>query len=143
MMSDDRILLTDHPLSMDEALRFVAREDCGGIDLFAGMVRSPNHGKRVVDLEYTAFAEMVESELRKIAAEARTKWRLGCIYMAHRTGKLKPGETSVIVAVSAPHRGETFEGSRYCIEELKKRAPIWKKEFYEDGSEWQVNAGEC
>jgi molybdopterin synthase catalytic subunit len=121
------------PLSVEEAYRAVLRNDCGAVDVFVGTVRDHHEGKAVVDLSYTAYKEMAEAEFGRIAAEAAGKWRIGKVYVAHRTGRLGIGEASVVIAVSAPHRAESFEACRYVIEELKKRAPVWKEEFYAAG----------
>jgi len=129
-------LMTDRKLSIDEAWRAVVRRDCGAVALFAGTVRDQNDGRSVREIDYTSFAEMAKKEFEKIEAEARKRWTVGEIYLAHRTGRLEPGETSVIVAVSAPHRAEAFEACRFAIDTLKKTAPIWKEEFYGDGQAW-------
>lgn len=130
------IRITPEPLSLDHAWNAVARPDCGAICLFAGTVRNHHEGKRVVKLSYTSFDDMARKEMETILEEAAAKWALGSGYVAHRTGTLSPGETSVIVAVSAPHRKEAFTAGRYVIDELKKRAPIWKEEIYETGKAW-------
>ena len=131
-----QVLITPDPLSVDVAYRAVVREDCGAVSLFTGTVRSPNDGKRVIEIDYSAFAEMAEKELHRIGESVREKWEIGGVYIAHRTGRLKPGEISVVIAVSAPHRAEAFEACRFAIETLKKTAPIWKEEFYEEGKAW-------
>ena len=128
--------VTDVPLSIDEAYAAVRRPDCGAVALFVGTVRDHHDGKAVRSLSYTAFSEMAEKEFRKIADEARTRWKVGAMYIAHRIGPLQIGEASVIVAVSSGHRAEAFDACRYAIETLKKTAPIWKEEFYDDGKAW-------
>jgi molybdopterin synthase catalytic subunit len=130
------IKVTTDPLSVDEAMREVARPDCGAVAVFVGTVRNHHDGKRVLRLSYSAFKEMAEKELARIAAEASTRWPIGAVHLAHRTGELAIGDASVVVAVSAPHRAEAFEACRYAIEELKKTAPIWKEEFTEGGKQW-------
>lgn len=130
------IKIVTTPLSADEAMAAVRRGDCGAVALFAGTVRDHHDGKRVRKIAYSAFAEMAEKELCRIAEEARQRWELGEIFVAHRTGELQIGETSVIIAVSAPHRAGAFEACRFIIEELKKSVPIWKEEFYDSGKAW-------
>lgn len=130
------IKITADVLSLDEAYRAVLRKDCGGVCIFIGTVRTPNAGQTVVALDYTSFVEMAEKELRRIDGEIRKKWTVGEVYFAHRTGRLLPGEISVIVAVSAPHRADAFEACRYGIEMLKRDTPIWKEEHYEVGKAW-------
>ncbi|HET6764076.1 MAG TPA: molybdenum cofactor biosynthesis protein MoaE, partial [Longimicrobiaceae bacterium] len=92
------------------------------------------HGGRAVEsLEYEAYAEMAEHVMQQIADEARQRFGTGRIAIAHRVGLLAVGEASVGIAVAAPHRGEAYEASRYVIEELKRRVPVWKREGYVDG----------
>jgi molybdopterin synthase catalytic subunit len=123
-------------LSIDEAYAAVRRPDCGAVALFVGTVRDHHEGKAVRSLSYTAFKEMAEKEFAKIAADAKAKWAVGEIYLAHRTGPLAIGDASVVIAVSSAHRAEAFEACRYAIETLKKTAPIWKEEFYDQGKAW-------
>jgi len=141
-MSPDRcrLFLTDRPLSVEEAYRSVVREDCGAVALFVGTVRNHHEGKSVREIDYSAFIEMAEKEFARIVMEAEARWSLGHWYVAHRTGKLRPGEASVIVAVSSEHRAEAFEACRFAIERLKKTAPIWKEEFYDEGKAWVHSA---
>jgi molybdopterin synthase catalytic subunit len=133
------IRLVETPLSADEALAAVSRTDCGGTALFLGTVRSPDEGRAVSKLAYTAHRQMVEAELGRIAAEAEGRWPGGALYVAHRLGELAPGEISVVVAASCPHRAEAFSACRWVIDELKKRAPIWKEEFSDEGKRWIPN----
>lgn len=128
--------VTTDPLSIDEAYAAVRRDDCGAVALFVGAVRDHHDGKKVTRISYSAFKEMAEQEFARIAAEAAARWKIGVVYLAHRTGKLEIGDASVVIAVSAPHRAEAFEACRHAIEALKKMAPIWKEEFYETGKAW-------
>src|SRR5690606_24973992 len=94
-------------------------------------------GREVSHLEYTAFSDMAERVLGQIAREARDRWETGAIAVEHRIGPLQLGEVSVAIAVASPHRDAAYQASRYIIEELKRRVPIWKREGYVDGdSEW-------
>ena len=129
-------IVTADPLSIDEAYAAVRRDDCGAILLFAGVVRNLHDGKTVTRISYTAFKEMAEKEFARIAAEAAARWKIGKVAIAHRTGELKIGDASLVIAVSAPHRAEAFEACRHALEALKKMAPIWKEEFYEQGKAW-------
>ena len=129
-------LVTADPLSIDAAYAAVKRPGCGAVALFVGTVRDHHDGKPVRSLSYTAFKEMAEQEFAKISAEASAKWPLGAVYIAHRTGKLEIGDASVLIAVSSAHRAEAFEACRHAIETLKKCAPIWKEEFYDQGKSW-------
>jgi molybdopterin synthase catalytic subunit len=130
------IKVTADVLSIDEAYAAVKRPDCGAVALFVGTVRDHHDGKPVLSLSYTAFKEMAEKEFAKIAAEIAARWKIGEVYIAHRTGKLAIGDASVVIAVSSGHRAEAFEACRHAIETLKKTAPIWKEEFYDQGKAW-------
>lgn len=134
-------LVTDRMLSIDKAYRAVLRDDCGAVCVFVGTVRNENEGKSVKSIDYTSFKEMAEKEFAAIAADAGKQWKLGKWYVAHRTGHLVPGDASVIVAVSSGHRAEAFEACRFAIERLKKMAPIWKEEFYEEGGKSWITTG--
>ena len=139
-MSRDRFLITPRPLSIAAAHRAVLRKDCGGIAIFAGVVRDHHDGKRVRKISYSAFASMARKEFARYSAEARRKWKeLGSFFVAHRTGRLKATEASVVIAVSAVHRAEAFAACRHVIERLKESAPIWKEEFYTRGKGWIRN----
>jgi len=128
--------VTTEPLSIDEAYAAVRRDDCGAVALFVGAVRDHHDGKKVIRISYSAFQEMAVKEFAAIATEAAARWKIGAVYIAHRTGPLAIGDASVVIAVSAPHRAEAFEACRHAIEALKKMAPIWKEEFYETGKAW-------
>jgi molybdopterin synthase catalytic subunit len=130
------VLLTEEPLSLDAAFRAVLRPDCGGTALFVGTTRSPNQDREVDELEYEAYAEAATPELERIGREAAARHGLGAVYLAHRVGVVPAAEPSVIVAASAPHRAEAFAGCRELIDELKRTAPIWKKERWAGGGRW-------
>jgi len=109
----------------------------GAVLLFLGVVRNQNEGRQVGHLDYEAYEPMAEGVLEQIVGEASERWDVGGISVVHRVGRLQIGETSVAIVVASPHRGDAFSASRYIIDELKKRVPIWKREGYEDGdSEW-------
>jgi molybdopterin synthase catalytic subunit len=109
----------------------------GAALLFWGVVRDHNDGRAVDGIEYQAYAEMAERVMLQIADEAIAHFGTGDIHLVHRVGALRVGEASVAIAVAAPHRGEAYEASRYVIEELKRRVPVWKREGYLDGeSAW-------
>ena len=108
----------------------------GGICVFVGVVRNENGGRAVRHLEYEAYEEMALPLMQAIASQARERWPVTDVRIVHRLGRLEIGEANVAVAVTAPHRGAAFEACRYAIDTLKKTVPIWKKEFYEDGSAW-------
>ena len=116
--------------------RAVEGPDCGAVTSFAGVVRNSNHGKQVVQLEYEAYPEMALKVFAGIEAEAARRWPGTRLAVHHRTGTLKPGELSVVIAAASPHRAHAFDACRLAIEQLKADAPIWKRERYPDGSEW-------
>jgi molybdopterin synthase catalytic subunit len=116
------------------------RPECGAVVLFTGTVRDHAEGRPgVSELEYEAYEEEVSVRLVEIAAEARRRWAdLGRVAVLHRVGTLAVGETSVLIAVSAPHRAEAFEAARFCIDTLKTTVPIWKRETWEGGTDWAL-----
>jgi len=112
----------------------------GALCLFAGIVRNENKGKKVLYLEYEAYEDMALALMERIGAEARAKWPITDLRMVHRLGRLEIGEASVAVAVASPHRTEAFAACRFLIDTLKAQVPIWKKEYYADGSAWLEEA---
>lgn len=142
MGHDDWVALTGSELSLERAADWVARPDCGAIVVFSGTVRDHAEGRPgVTELEYEAYASQVEPRLAAIAAEARRQWPgVGRLALWHRTGTLRVGESSVVVAASAGHRGDAFEAARYCIDTLKSSVPIWKRERWDGGDGWGLDA---
>jgi len=124
------------PLDVAAAVHEVEGTDVGAVVTFVGTVRDNARGKSVVRLDYEAYAEMALKVFVRIAEEASRKWPGARIAIHHRVGKLDPGALSVVIAAAAPHRAEAFDACRMAIEELKKDAPIWKREHYPDGSSW-------
>ena len=139
---DDWLALSGAPLSAGAATEWVSRPACGGIVTFVGEARDHSEGRPDVHLlEYEAYEEQVVPRLQRIAAEARARWSsVGRIVLLHRVGPLGVGEAAVVVAVSAPHRDEAFAASRFCIDTLKATVPIWKKESWDGGSSWGLEA---
>ena len=130
------VRLQTEPIVADELIRAVQSAADGAVALFLGTVRNHNEGRRVLALEYSAYAEMAETEMRRIEQEAKERFEITAVVMAHRTGRLEIGEVSVGVAVAAPHRGAAFKACRFVIDTLKKSVPIWKKELFEGGQAW-------
>ncbi len=130
------IYIQEEPIDMAVILEKGASSSDGADIAFIGRVRNNSRDKEVTLIDYEIYPEMALNELNKIADEAVEKSDLNRCIIVHRYGKVFPGETSIAIVVSAPHRGQTYEGSRYIIDEIKKRVPIWKKEHYSDGSEW-------
>ena len=113
----------------------------GALCLFVGVVRNENRGRPVLRLEYEAYEEMALPLMEEIAAEAGRLFPVTGVGLVHRLGRIEVGEASVAVAVSSPHRAEAFAACRFAIDTLKARVPIWKKEFYADGSAWLDGPG--
>jgi molybdopterin synthase catalytic subunit len=129
------VRLTREPIDL-AALQGATSGD-GALCLFVGLVRDHNRGRTVVRLEYEAYEEMALPLMEEIASEVRRRWPVTDVHIVHRLGSLDVGEPSVAVAVSSPHRDEAFTACRHAIDTLKATVPIWKKEFYSDGEEWQ------
>lgn len=128
--------ITAEPLDAQRIMQAAADDAAGAITLFAGVVRNENLGRRVEYLEYDAYPPMAERKMAEIADEVRARWPVTGIAMAHRTGRLKIGEASVLIAVSSPHRADSIEACHFAIDRLKATVPIWKKEVFEGGEEW-------
>lgn len=131
-----RFLVVERPLVLDEVVRVVSGPGRGGVVTFSGAVRELSHGKRVTKLEYEAFAPMAERVFAGIAEEIGQRWPGTQVAIAHRVGTLAVGELAVVIAAAAPHRKEAFLACEHAIDRLKQDAPIWKKEFFEDGAVW-------
>ena len=138
------LALTTEPLPVAAVYEWAVRPDCGAVVLFSGTVRDHAEGRAgVVRLTYEAYDEYVLPRLDAIATEIRVQWpATGRVALLHRTGPLELGESSVIVAVSSPHRAEGFDAARYGIDTLKATVPIWKQETWEGGQAWALGAQE-
>ncbi len=141
---DNWLGLTDAALPIGEIYEWCVRPDCGAIVLFSGTVRDHAEGRTDVEcLEYEAYDEMVVPKLGKIVDEARARWpEVGRIALIHRVGSIELGESSVVAAVSSPHRPEAFAAARFAIDALKVSVPVWKREVWADGSDWGTNAAD-
>jgi molybdopterin synthase catalytic subunit len=128
--------LTKGPVDLTSVIVEVVDERAGAIATFFGTVRSHSRGREVVALEYEAYEEMAEAVMAEIAQEAQDRYDLCKVAIAHRTGRVEVGETSVAIAVSAPHRHDALAACTDVIDTLKERVPLWKKELYESGEEW-------
>ena len=139
---DDWLGLTAEPLPVDTAASWAVRPECGAVVSFVGTVRDHAEGRAgVTSLTYEAYATQVEPRLAAIASEARVRFdEVGRIALLHRTGLLELTEPSVVVVVSAGHRGPAFSAARYCIDTLKATVPIWKKESWAGGDDWGTGA---
>lgn len=137
--------IATQPIQPQAALQFVADPAHGAADLFLGSVRNHNLGKVVHGVSYDVFDELALQVFTEIANEARQSWgdKLN-IYIEHYKGRLDIQGISVLIAVSSPHRDESFKACRFVIEAIKHRAPVWKQEHYADGdSEWVQGHALC
>lgn len=134
---DNLYVITEEPISAEEVSRKVITPAHGASLAFIGTTREWTEGRRTVLLEYEAYVPMALAKLRQIGAELGEKWPGTRCAISHRIGRVGLAEISVVIAVSAPHRESCYEASRYAIERLKQIVPIWKKEIWEDGSEWK------
>jgi molybdopterin synthase catalytic subunit len=125
--------LIRRPLELEPLIRAVSDPSHGGIATFLGVVRDHQDGRGVLRLEYSAYEPMAESEVQRIIAEVQARWPVK-LALVHRLGELAIGDAAVAVAVGSAHRAQAFEACRYAVEEMKLRVPIWKKEFYADGT---------
>ena len=133
----DEVVVSEMVIDLAELGSAVQDPTVGGVVTFLGTVRNHSPGKvGVTHLVYEAYDELVEEKILEIVAEARQKWELVAVRVGHRLGLVEVGEVSVGVAVSAAHRTEAFAAARYLIDELKRRAPIWKQEHWPGGEEW-------
>lgn len=134
--TDDVVLLVPDPIDMAALVEHVRDDQDGAIVTFDGFVRNESHGRETMYLDYEAYESMALSKMGEIAAEARERYAIHRIAIAHRIGRLEIGETSVFIAVSAPHRAAAFDACRFAIDTLKRTVPIWKKEYFADGAVW-------
>jgi MoaE-MoaD fusion protein len=128
--------LTEEPIDLDAVVADVADERAGAIATFLGTTRIESRGRTVIHLDYEAYAGMAEQVMAEIADELYARYDLCRVAITHRVGRVGIGETSVAIAVSAPHRHDALAACRDAIDTLKDRVPLWKKEGYEGGEEW-------
>jgi molybdopterin synthase catalytic subunit/molybdopterin converting factor small subunit len=132
-----RYTISDLPLPIDSVIAQVSHPDHGAAIVFLGTTREWTQGKRTLTLEYEAYVPMAIASLKQIGEEISSKWPGTLCAIGHRIGSVGIGEVSVVIAVSSSHRADAYDASRYAIERLKQTVPIWKKEVYEDGTEWK------
>jgi molybdopterin converting factor subunit 1 len=128
--------VTAEPLDAQRLIDAVRRDESGAVAVFLGVVRNNNLGRRVDHLEYDAYPEMATKVMREIAEEASARWLVTDIAVQHRTGRLEIGATSLVIAVSSPHREEAFDACQWLVDRFKQVVPIWKKEVWEGGEAW-------
>lgn len=132
----DFFALVRDPIDAAALVGHVRAAEDGAIVTFDGFARNHSHGRRTLHLEYEAYESMALAKLREIGAQMHEKFPIHRVGIVHRLGRLEIGETSVFIAVSAPHRPAAFDACRFAIDTLKRIVPIWKKEFFEDGAIW-------
>jgi MoaE-MoaD fusion protein len=128
--------LTQEPIDVDAVIAEVADERAGAIATFLGTTRAESRGRTVIHLEYEAYAGMAEQVMAELADNLKAKHELCKVAITHRIGRVGIGETSVAIAVSAPHRHAALAACQEAIDTLKETVPLWKKEVYEGGEEW-------
>jgi MoaE-MoaD fusion protein len=135
-VSGGAFLLSDEPLSLDRVVDEVRSDDAGAIATFTGTTRIQSRGRSVTHLDYEAYEGMAERVMAEIAEALQARYELTAVAIHHRVGRVGIGETSVVIAVSAPHRQDALAACKDAIDELKERVPLWKKEVYEGGEAW-------
>jgi molybdopterin synthase catalytic subunit len=135
-VSGGAFLLSDEPLSLDRVVDEVRTDAAGAIATFSGTTRKESRGRDVSYLDYEAYEGMAEQTMTQIAEELAQRYDVCAIAIHHRVGRVEIGETSVVIAVSAPHRADALAACKDAIDTLKERVPLWKKEVYDGGEEW-------
>jgi molybdopterin synthase catalytic subunit len=137
-----RVALVDRAIDVSALIAEVGDDSCGAAAAFLGCVRDVNEGRPVTGIEYSAYRSMAEREMTAIAREADERFGVSRLVVEHRLGKLGLGDVSVAVVAAHPHRAPALDATRFVIEQLKRRVPIWKLEHYVDGArEWVANSG--
>jgi molybdopterin synthase catalytic subunit len=135
-LHDDIYQLVREPIDVAALAYHVRAPEDGATVTFDGFVRSQSHNRPTLYLDYEAYESMALTKMHEIGAQLHEKFAIHRVAMVHRLGRLEIGETSVFIAVSAPHRGAAFDACRFAIDTLKRTVPIWKKEYFEDGAVW-------
>jgi molybdopterin synthase catalytic subunit len=128
--------LTSNRIDLGAVVAEVADDQAGAVATFVGTTRAHSRGRAVEYLEYEAYEGMAEQEMARIAEELKSRYDLCAVAVTHRVGRVEIGETSVAIAVSAPHRADALAACRDAIDTLKQTVPLWKKEVYAGGEEW-------
>jgi molybdopterin synthase catalytic subunit len=133
---NDIYKLVREPVDLAALATHVRAPEDGATVTFDGFVRNQSHNRPTLYLDYEAYESMALAKMREIGAQLHEKYRIHRVAIVHRLGRLEIGETSVFIAVSAPHRAAAFDACRFAIDTLKRTVPIWKKEYFEDGAVW-------
>ncbi|WP_174734728.1 molybdenum cofactor biosynthesis protein MoaE [Mesobacillus harenae] len=131
--------IAKEPINTQSVIDKVVQREAGAITTFIGTVRELTKGKKTLYLVYDAYEPMAVKKLEQIGSEIETRWTGAKVAITHRVGKLDITDIAVVIAVSTPHRADSYEANRYAIERIKEIVPIWKKEHWEDGEEWIGN----
>ncbi|CAB3407135.1 unnamed protein product [Caenorhabditis bovis] len=141
---NDHVKISVNPLDVNEIMQMASSPSCGAVSLFVGTTRDVFEGKQVKTLSYDCYDEMAYKELRKICAQLHEIYDdVEKVAIHHRIGDVPIKESSIVIAVSSPHRNQAMEASKYAIEEIKNSVPIWKKEIYESGEHVWKNNSHC
>ena len=133
---NDRYELLRSPIDFAEVVHQVRAGQDGAIVTFDGFVRNESHGRRTLYLEYEAYEPMALAKMKEIGTQIHERFSIHRVAIVHRLGRLEIGDTSLFIAISAPHRAAAFDACRFAIDTLKRTVPIWKKEYFEDGAVW-------
>ena len=137
------VSIVTESIDVNSAVTAVTTTAAGAVDVFIGTTRDNSKGRKVLQLEYEAYTPMATKKMEMIEREAAERWEIQQIAMVHRVGIVPPGEASVVIAVSSAHRDEAFKACRYLIDRLKEVVPIWKREYFADGTvEWSQHTHE-
>jgi molybdopterin synthase catalytic subunit len=136
LTENDRFALVQKPIDIPALVGEVRADQDGAIVTFDGFVRNQSHGRPTLYLDYEAYEPMALAKMKEIGQLLHEKYAIHRVSMVHRLGRLQIGETSVFIAISAPHRAAAFDACRFAIDTLKRTVPIWKKEYFEDGAIW-------
>lgn len=128
--------IVDKPIDVEEVRQKVTDRNAGAITVFIGTVREMTKGKKTLHLEYQAYPSMAIKMFEQISKEIQEQWPEAKIAITHRVGHLEISDIAVVIAVSSPHRKIAYEANEYAIDRIKQIVPIWKKEYWEDGTEW-------
>ena len=120
----------------DRVVDPLKRGEDGAVCVFDGVVRNNTRGRRTLYLEYEAYAEMAIAQMEQLAVDALARFSVRSVRLVHRVGRLEIGDTSVLIVVASAHRAAAFDACRWLIDTLKRTAPVWKKEYFEDGAVW-------
>lgn len=136
MSEPTTVRLTRDPIDAEKLVSAAKAAQDGAVVVFDGIVRDNSRGRKTRYLEYEAYEEMALRQMQDLASQARQRFQIRLVTIAHRLGRLEIGETSVLIVVAAAHRAAAFDANRWIIDTLKQTVPIWKKEFFVDGAVW-------